>query len=70
MTHRQDCTERKCEICQKLIEEGQWMIDLFRQESAQPSATVRMCWVHENCGRSAIEVWLKKKWSKNSETNA
>ena len=69
MSYRQNDVERKCEICQKPIEKDQWMLDLFRQESAQPDAAVHACWVHESCARSALEVWLKKKWSKPADVN-
>ena len=67
--YRQNDVERKCEICQKPIEKDQWMLDLFRQESSQPSPSVHVSWAHEDCCRTAIETWLKKKWSRNVDTN-
>lgn len=67
MTYRQDLVERICQICQKPIEKDQWMLDLFRQESSQPGASMRVCWVHADCARSAIETWLRRKWDKTKE---
>lgn len=64
MTYRQNEVERKCEICQKLIEKDQWMLDLFR---ASPSEQV--CWIHEDCGRSAVETWLRKKRAKTPDSS-
>ena len=69
MTCRQNDVEKRCEICQKPIEKDQWMLDLFRQESSQPSPNVCVCWVHENCAREAIETWLKKKWAKTQNSS-
>ena len=63
MTYRQDSVERRCEICYQTIEVGQWMLDLFREESSQEGSAVKLCWIHESCGRKAIEAWLRKKWA-------
>ena len=69
MTYRQTDVERKCEICQGPIEEDQWMLDLFRTESSLEGSEMKLCWVHEDCARSAIQTWLKKKWKKEADSS-
>ena len=69
MTYRQTTVERKCEICQKQIEKDQWMLDLFRTESSLEGSKVKLCWVHEDCAKEAIQTWLKKKWKKEADSS-
>ena len=42
-----------------MIEAGQWMLDLFREESSRGDGEVE--WTHESCARGAIQSWLMKK---------
>jgi hypothetical protein len=60
----QDSTSRVCGICDKSIEEGERMIDVFREESAREGSKQRVAWVHSSCARAAIGRWLKKKLEK------
>jgi hypothetical protein len=58
MTYRHDgATYRECAICERAIRTDDWMLDLFRTGSGN----VKVEWVHENCARDALEVFLQKK---------
>jgi hypothetical protein len=64
MAYRQDSVERTCAICAKSIEKDDWMLDLFREQSALENSGVVVEWVHARCARRAIEVWLTKRRAK------
>jgi hypothetical protein len=61
MAYRQDKIPRDCAICTRTIKEYEWMLDLFRTESAVAGSTLRVLWVHEKCAQEAIQRWLVKK---------
>ena len=62
MTYRQNSVTRRCEICLTPIEDGEWMMDLFRDQDVEVGSHV--CWVHEKCARKAMERWLTRKREK------
>ena len=64
MTYTQDSIPRDCAICERTIEPEESMLDLFREESSLPNSQVKLLWAHERCVKSAIETFLKKKWTR------
>lgn len=70
MTYRQNEVARTCAICDKPILPDEWMMDLYRS-SASPGPALPVEWVHENCARKAIEVFLTKRKARlHQETHA
>lgn len=64
MTYRQDTIARNCSICKKTILQMEWMLDLFRAAEGRIIE-----WVHEDCARSAIETWIRKKEERANEAS-
>ena len=66
----QNQVSRVCEICVRDIQEGEVMLDLFREESAKQNPEFRVKWVHLTCAKTAIQTWLKKKRDKETKSDA
>lgn len=60
MTYRQNEVARTCAICDKSIVKDEWIMDLYRS-TANPGPAQKVEWIHENCARKAIEVFLMKR---------
>lgn len=66
--HRcEDNCSRECKICIKPIEKFEWMLDLFREESARGGHQV--AWVHVACARKALQAWILKKEAQSESAN-
>jgi hypothetical protein len=69
MTYRQSGKVDRglCPVCKAGFKQDEWMIDLFRAESAVEGSARRVIWVHEDCARRALERWVAAKEKKATE---